>query len=70
MTNKDKKPNIPQQKPNKGGWKAVNPVQFSESYSSDVPHYEEFSSGKVVIDVNEKDVNVIDWINNKIIVKE
>ena len=70
MANKDKKPNIPQQKPIKGGWKAANPVLFSESYSSDVPHYEEFSSGKVVIDVDELDANVTNWIQNKIIVKE
>ena len=67
MKNEPKKQNLP--KPKSGGWKAVNPEQFSEWYNDTVPCYAELSEGKVV-QLDTKDKHVKDWINNKIIVKE
>lgn len=50
-------------------FKAVNPVQFKEWYSSDTPNYKDLCDGKsVALNINDKHVQ--DWINNNIIVKE
>jgi hypothetical protein len=50
-------------------YKAVNPSQFKEWYSKDVPYYKELSSGESVV-VDLKSPCVRDWLDNKIIVKE
>ena len=50
-------------------YKAINVKQFKTSYNSNVPCYEELSSGESVV-LDEKNKHVINWINNKIIVKE
>ena len=50
-------------------YKVVNVEQFKSWYSDSCPYYEELCSGDAVkVDVKNK--SVIDWINNKIIVKE
>ena len=58
-------------KPNKGsgGWRAVNPTQFSKTYNEAVPFYNELSEGKVV-QLDTKNKHVQGWINKKIIKKE
>ena len=50
-------------------YKAANVQRFKEWYNDNFPCYEELCSGNAVkVDVKNK--HVIDWINNKIIVKE
>ena len=50
-------------------YKVANIKNFKAWYSDSCKHYEELSSGEAV-EVDLKNKNVIDWINNKIIVKE
>ena len=50
-------------------YKAVNTKRFKESYNNIVPHYAELSNGdSVELDTNNK--HFINWLSNKIIVKE
>ena len=50
-------------------YKATNPSQFKLWYTDQAPSYSELSKGESVeLDTNDK--NVIDWLNNKIIIKE
>ena len=50
-------------------YKATNPEVFKTSYSDIVPCYEELSSGESV-ELDAKNKHVINWLSNKIIVKE
>ena len=59
---KEAKPTIPK-------YKAVNVKQFKEWYSDSSPYFEKLSDGEAV-KVDLKNKHVINWINNKIIVKE
>lgn len=55
--------------PSPSKYKAVDVKQFKVNYNSNVPCYEGLSSGESVV-LDEKNKHVINWINNKIIVKE
>ena len=50
-------------------YKAANKQQFKEWYSDSSPYFEKLSDGEAV-KVDLKNKHVINWINNKIIVKE
>ena len=50
-------------------YKAANPSQFKSWYTDQVPGYLELSKGESV-ELNAKDKNVINWLDNKIIIKE
>ena len=53
----------------KAKYKAANPSQFKSWYTDQVPGYLELSKGESV-ELNAKDKNVINWLDNKIIIKE
>ena len=54
---------------NKPKYKATDPKAFKTTYSNIVPCYEELSNGdSIELDLNTK--HVINWVSNKIIIKE
>ena len=50
-------------------YKAVNPSNFKAWYSETVPGYSELSKGESV-ELDAKNKHVINWLDNKIIIKE
>ena len=50
-------------------YKAANPSDFKAWFSDNVPGYSELSKGESV-ELDAKNKHVINWLDNKIIIKE
>ena len=56
-------------KAGKSKYKATCPKKFAASFTPDAPYYDKLSKGES-ISVDLKNKHVINWLANKIIVKE
>ena len=58
-----------QKQTSKSKYRAVNPEQFKEWFTSAKPKYKELCDGSSV-ELDESNSSVKSWISNKIIIKE